>query len=241
VPAALFLERVLQRSTEKQGARLGRETAMILTIYCHGTGGSSAKDASKQEIVNLLGNNHSGTFRIITEGPGSIGHPQNMVPTFERIDAPHLDIDGAMIRTDTPQFSSGASSLWGRAVGTAFGRGVENNVDMVYQTIERLEVNQLGRLPEVINMLGWSRGAVTTVRIANRLWEHPRFRTIPLNIFAVDPVAGPGNYNEDVVWYIPRACRDTWRYSGPMNRAASFVRSPGSGSGIPAMRRRHLC
>lgn len=44
-----------------------------------------------------------------------------------------------------------------------------------------------------INVVGWSRGAVTAHRFANKLQADPELRDIPVNIIAVDPVAGPLN------------------------------------------------
>lgn len=45
-----------------------------------------------------------------------------------------------------------------------------------------------------INAIGWSRGAVTTHMFANALAADPTLRNIPVNLIAVDPVPGPGNF-----------------------------------------------
>jgi hypothetical protein len=45
-----------------------------------------------------------------------------------------------------------------------------------------------------VNLIGWSRGAVTCLMIANAIAEDEALKNIPVNIFAVDPV--PGGLNQ---------------------------------------------
>jgi hypothetical protein len=78
----------------------------------------------------------------------------------------------------------------------AFGVGVSTNVKNVLAFVRMLHAN--GQLPSAINMLGWSRGAFTCIRVAYFQWQtqDPAIRAIPINIFAVDPVAGVGHNRE---------------------------------------------
>ena len=74
------------------------------------------------------------------------------------------------------------TKLWGGIAGT----GWEDNIIHAMATIAELK-----KLPSTINMLGWSRGAVSCTKLAyvlNRV-----FPQVKVNIFAVDPVAGIGN------------------------------------------------
>lgn len=48
--------------------------------------------------------------------------------------------------------------------------------------------------PSCINMVGWSRGGVTCIRLAQTLHENGKLRDIPVNIFAGDPVPGFGRH-----------------------------------------------
>ena len=166
----------------------------VLTIYNHGSGGSSLKGAYKGEIVNLFGNNDRSpmfTGKIITEGVGSIGDP-DLQGIFGSRDA----TTGAytlLVETDL------RSGIWGSIVqlkNNITGAGVDANVHTVLSIIKTL--NLAGKRPDAINMLGWSRGAVTCIRIAYFLhnMQDPNLRSIPINIFAVDPVAGPGHNAE---------------------------------------------
>ncbi|MEX2583178.1 MAG: hypothetical protein WD766_07880 [Gemmatimonadota bacterium] len=45
-----------------------------------------------------------------------------------------------------------------------------------------------------VNAIGWSRGAVTTHMFANAMKSDPELSLLPLNIIAVDPVPGTGNF-----------------------------------------------
>ena len=163
---------------------------MIWTIYNHGTGASSLKAPASAEIVNLFGNNDRGELfngKIITEGAGSIGDPKDLVRNFRR-DA------------QTGQYSfvdsQGGSGKVSRGVQAATGAGVEKNVANTLELLRAL--NLAGRCPTGINMIGWSRGAVTCIRLAYHLSQSqdPVLRGIPINIFAVDPVAGFGHNRE---------------------------------------------
>lgn len=80
------------------------------------------------------------------------------------------------------------SGIWGMATGS----GWEDNVKSTLHHIDGL--NAIGRLPETINMAGWSRGAVTCHMIANALYK--KYRTIKVNIFALDPVPGLGQWRK---------------------------------------------
>jgi len=50
------------------------------------------------------------------------------------------------------------------------------------------------QLPTQINVVGWSRGAVSCHMLANALLENPRLASIPVRILAIDPVPGALNF-----------------------------------------------
>jgi hypothetical protein len=77
----------------------------------------------------------------------------------------------------------------GAGVANALGYGVEDNARHAIFAIA-----DLPQLPDTINLIGWSRGAVTALVIANMLYDPSTteglLRQIKINVFAVDPVAG---------------------------------------------------
>lgn len=162
----------------------------VWTFYNHGTTASSLKNPNEGEIINLFGNNdRRPPFRgkIINEGVGSIGDPDKIAFEFSR------DMSGTYSVTSK---KSGSHYSATRGLLAATGGGVQDNVDNAVQLV--LALNLANCKPEAINMIGWSRGAVTCIRIAWKLWQvqDANIRNIPINIFAVDPVAGAGHTDE---------------------------------------------
>ena len=59
---------------------------------------------------------------------------------------------------------------------------------------QKAKIFRKGKLPEVVNIIGWSRGGVSCHMLANALFEDEQLKHIPVNIFAIDPVPGIGNF-----------------------------------------------
>lgn len=79
--------------------------------------------------------------------------------------------------SETPSGSAGAAS----------GKGWGDNVLKAATVVGNLVANGVG--PDFVNIIGWSRGGITCLRVANKLYEvfGPSIR---VNIFACDPVMG---------------------------------------------------
>jgi len=84
-----------------------------------------------------------------------------------------------------PQGNAGGA---GTIRGLLGGVGVDANVSFVVNEVKSRHAS--GNQNMVLNMLGWSRGAMTCIKIANALSADTVTRTIPVNIFAIDPVPG---------------------------------------------------
>ncbi len=70
--------------------------------------------------------------------------------------------------------------------GLILGKGMDDNIRHAIATMGNIWDNFNGK---IINMVGWSRGAVTCIRMAN--WLEEFYGTnMEVNIFAIDPVAG---------------------------------------------------
>jgi hypothetical protein len=81
-----------------------------------------------------------------------------------------------------------------QAKGIVSGFGWDQNVAHSLDVIRAL--GQGGTRPRVVNLLGWSRGAITCHMIAHALAQDPQLRDIRTNVFALDPVAGPGHTSD---------------------------------------------
>ncbi|WP_032116144.1 hypothetical protein WH390_11415 [Candidatus Arsenophonus nilaparvatae] len=56
-----------------------------------------------------------------------------------------------------------------------------------------------GVIPSQVNIVGWSRGGVSCHMLANAMLEDELLKEIPVNIFAIDPVPGPLNFQNEKV------------------------------------------
>ena len=156
----------------------------VFTIFNHGTNADRDKEG---EIVAEFGRLAMGSEYanyLITDGPGS--SPKT---------APTPGQFNPFTRNKTSKSFFGKTEMgnthqnW-TVTGTLTGRGWDDNVIHAIAAISELDP-----LPATINMIGWSRGAVTCTKMAFRLREiYPQ---IDVNIFAVDPVAGIGNKSDE--------------------------------------------
>ncbi len=130
-------------------------------------------------------------FTIFNCGTGYNRNANDIVAQLNReAVSPHIIHDGpgsggfAPFKGHNP---GGASTLGGLVAGT----GVDANVASGVAAVKAA----LASTPVLVNMCGWSRGAVTCFKIANALAEDPATRHIKVNIFAIDPVPGGSALN----------------------------------------------
>jgi hypothetical protein len=88
------------------------------------------------------------------------------------------------------------------------GFGWEQNVEHAMAVIKAINAGSNQKI-EVINMAGWSRGAVACHMLPHALHADEDTKQIRVNIVALDPVPGPGN---------------CFRYTGIMRRAQRGAR-----------------
>lgn len=99
----------------------------------------------------------------------------------------------------------------GTVGGLLFGKGAEDNVAAALAAIKaQIQADDPPRAadaprvprkaPPVVNMSGWSRGAVTCYKIANAMSKDDELKSIPVNIFAIDPVPGSSGVGNSAMW-----------------------------------------
>jgi hypothetical protein len=161
----------------------------VFTVYCHGTGFNQHSARAQNEMVawfhdntngveatyagGAVGNGQQCTY-MINEGPGHGGEQGVPLPQ-------HVDRDGDPINTRWRV--QWLSKVYGMAKGAGWDENILRTVNIVGQVKNQQAL-------DTVNLLGWSRGAVTCIRIANALKRLYPNNDIRCNIFAVDPVAG---------------------------------------------------
>jgi hypothetical protein len=155
-------------------------TPPVFTIFNHGT---NASRDGEGEIVAEFGRLAAGTEYtnfLICDGPGS--NPATSV-------IPGQFNPFTRDKQEKQTFGNkelGHTHINWKVTGSLSGAGWDDNVIHAVATIA-----ELNPPPKTVNMLGWSRGAVTCTKLAFKLREI--FPDMAVNIFAVDPVAGIGN------------------------------------------------
>lgn len=74
----------------------------------------------------------------------------------------------------------------------------EDAVKAYQKAIEALGTGEKGKLTTV-NLVGWSRGAVECIKLANKMYHNPYLKHVKVNLVLVDPVPGPGNFDESTM------------------------------------------
>lgn len=146
----------------------------VFTVYFCGTGFNRER---KDELI--------GNLASITSGMEARPGNYSMHDAWMIHDGPGSTAHVAGSGAHTP--GSGPFKV---LRGSLFGHGWDQNVADAMSAIRFTMTNN----PiTTVNMAGWSRGAVTCHMLAHALAKDPVTAGINVNIFAVDPVAGPGH------------------------------------------------
>lgn len=191
----------------------------VFTIYCCGTAfNRNSADELVATFAALTAGNEvrpspvgqaplTGTH-LILEGPGSDTGNGAVMPGLRN---PLLGVSKAVAnafiqrRIDRAPQGGNADfirSFYGEINDTPFsqltakmnGTGWHDNVLRAVSVVANLHIQ-----PTVVNIMGWSRGAVTALKITNKLWE-VFGAVIRVNLFLIDPVHGQ---------YVSTAVEDT--------------------------------
>ena len=172
--------------------------ADVFTVYCHGTGSNRDKH-TETEIVNYFGrraDDEEYDDWLMLDGVGSKPKKHPLAGTFVYDEnAPYykklIDKKDLKMKQKNP------------LMAMAVGSGVNGNVAFALEVLTRRP-----KVPSVINMIGWSRGGVTAIRLANALSEQPQFRSVKINIVAIDPVAGGERGNDAKNRVLPKQVKN---------------------------------
>lgn len=184
-----------------------------LTIFCCGTNFSRA---NLDEAVALTYQVTKGR-KWINDGPGNRAHPiRKSEKVMKHIDDPLYKHSkdqsfGQRIRSKIGPHSFAPEALYNHwfntnPTGSMAGWGTADNVINTIQWLwlqywsTQIDPQKAGQAPKpafnTINLVGWSRGAVSCTMIAHAIAEAGFAKLMPtlkVNIFAFDPVPGGAN------------------------------------------------
>jgi hypothetical protein len=172
----------------------------VFSVYNCGT---SHNRQNLDETVADLARRSAGAENrdwMLNDGPGS--YPHNADKSARALDQ-SLAAQAKTPGTRDPITGLKEASAFAVIRGAVSGYGWEHNVDHTMAVL-----NATRDLPHTINVAGWSRGAITCFMIAHALYENPRTTTIAVNIFALDPVPGPGNFDDQEKVTLPANVRN---------------------------------
>ena len=160
----------------------------VFTIYNCGT--SHNRQNLDETVANTARRTCGAENRdwVINDGPGSFSHT---APKSASVGDRGLAAQAKTPGTTDPVSGLKRSAWFATLRGVVDGYGWEQNVEHTMAVLDATI-----DLPRTINTVGWSRGAITCFMIAHALQQNPRTSAIPVNIFALDPVPGPGNFDD---------------------------------------------
>lgn len=106
-------------------------------------------------------------------------------------------VDPAAAYEKLNNFQSGLKQIYRLLTG----EGIESSLLEATTYIQEIVDQNGGELPAEINLQGFSRGADACVRLANIIYL--LYPDIKINLFLIDPVAGPGRVDDPESYYIP--------------------------------------
>lgn len=96
-----------------------------------------------------------------------------------------------------------ATSLGGTVRGTGYQDSITEGLQVIDLVVNGDPEIKQGIKPIVINMAGFSRGAVSMLRLSNEVAARYPDVKIEINIFSMDPVPGPGHSTDRKATYVP--------------------------------------
>lgn len=154
-------------------------------LICEGPGSESVSaEVSKSGIAH----SHPGKYNPILDTPKTPGASQSLDPGLTPRGQKRYWIFGEQETSVFQDEFLGNTPQPYQTTGRLLGTGWDDNVYKVVWLITHLKF-EMDQPIDTVNIIGWSRGAVTCLKMANKLFEVFE-DTVLVNIFAVDPVPG---------------------------------------------------
>ena len=194
---ALHYYRENQNAHNNSDVNLDQQSGgRTITVYFMGTASSSSdadysESLPRGELISSLAVQTVGVENvdwIRLEGIGTYGH----AASFEQA-------AGWSVNTSMTKKADHALSVIKANSNTGFSNFELRDSTRApgLEKIEQCIRNGFIRGVDRINVIGWSRGGVTAIKFAHKLFNDPDLRDIPVNLFTVDPVPGSVGWTWD--------------------------------------------
>ena len=161
------------------------ESANPSYLICEGPGSDEVSaEASRSGVAHA----HPGKYNPIFNNEKTPGKSHETNPGLAPTGGKTYWIVGDRQSSEFQDDFMGNTAQPYQLTGRALGGGWDDNVYKVVWMITHLKW-AMDQPLDTVNIIGWSRGAVTCLKMANKLFEVFE-DTIDVNIFAVDPVPG---------------------------------------------------
>lgn len=154
-------------------------------VICEGPG---SEDVSAADSRSGVAHAHPGRDNPILGTEKTTGGADELNPALVPTGRSKYWLVGERQTSEFQDSFMGETPEASQLTGRAFGNGWDDNVYKVVWLVQHL-IFEEDRPIDTVNIVGWSRGAVTSLKMANKLFEVFE-DTIRVNIVAIDPVPG---------------------------------------------------
>ncbi|EAR22423.1 hypothetical protein [Nitrococcus mobilis] len=172
-------------------------------LICEGPGSQAV---SALESASGVAHDRPGVFNPLIDVEKNAGNSHKLNPALTAAGRRAYWIMGSKESSNFQDHFMGNTASSSKVGGLGLGRGWDDNVYKTAWLVQHLKWSE-GVPIDTVNLIGWSRGAVTCLKTANKLFEVFE-DTINVNIFAVDPVPGGLNAVTDDIRFIPPNVRN---------------------------------
>jgi hypothetical protein len=154
-------------------------------VICEGPG---SDEVSAEESASSVGHAYPGKDNPIFGMDKKGSDAGELNPALEKKGRKKYWLVGERQTSEFQDSFMGQTPQTGQLTGRIFGNGWDDNVYKVVWLVQHLKWEESQPI-DTVNIVGWSRGAVTSLKMANKLFEVFE-DTIRVNIVAIDPVPG---------------------------------------------------
>lgn len=172
-------------------------------LICEGPGSNAVK---AKDAADGVRHDRPGVFNPLLNEDKSQGQSTTQNPALEATGSKAYWLIGDRKTSAFQDDFMGNTKASSKISGLGFGSGWDDNVYKAVWLLTHLKFSK-GQAIDTVNLIGWSRGAVSCIKTANKIFEVFE-TTLNVNIVAIDPVPGGLNTLTDDITLLPPNVRN---------------------------------